>query len=88
MRRYLLLLYSLLLSLIPLGSMAQKASENVLSFTTPKEPGKKISLIIVAEEPVIMDGLKDTVTAPWWFDSVSYTHLDVYKRQVLLRRAS
>ncbi|WP_296928423.1 hypothetical protein [Porphyromonas sp.] len=68
MRRYLLLLYSLLLSLIPLGSMAQKASENVLSFTTSTEPGKKISLIIVAEEPVIMDGLKDTVTAPWWFD--------------------
>ena len=48
--------------------MAQKASENVLSFTTSTEPGKKISLIIVAEEPVIMDGLKDTVTAPWWFD--------------------
>lgn len=48
--------------------MAQKASENVLSFTTSIEPGKKISLIIVAEKPVIMDGLKETVTAPWWFD--------------------
>ena len=45
---------------------------------------KKIALVLVAAMVLVFTGCekKETISMP--FDAVSYTHLDVYKRQLLM----
>lgn len=58
MKRNLLFLYSLLLALIPLGSVAQTATNDVLTFTTSKAVGETIKINLQYEGQLDVKGLE------------------------------
>ena len=58
MKRNLLFLYSLLLALIPLGSVAQTATNDVLTFTTSKAVGETIQINLQYEGQLDVKGLE------------------------------
>ena len=58
MKRNLLFLYSLLLALIPLGSVAQTATNDVLTFTTSKAIGETIKINLQYEGQLDVKGLE------------------------------
>ena len=58
MKRNLLFLYSLLLALIPLGSVAQTATNDVLTFTTSKAVGETIQINLQYEGQLDVSGLE------------------------------
>lgn len=58
MKRNLLFLYSLLLALIPLGSVAQTATNDVLTFTTSKAVGETIQINLQYEGQLEVSGLE------------------------------
>lgn len=58
MKRNLLFLYSLLLALIPLGSVAQTATNDVLTFTTSKAIGETIRINLLYQGQLKVEGLE------------------------------
>ena len=58
MKRNLLFLYSLLLALIPLGSVAQTATNDVLTFTTSKAVGETIKINLQYQGQLKVEGLE------------------------------
>ncbi|EEK17319.1 leucine Rich Repeat protein [Porphyromonas uenonis 60-3] len=58
MKRNLLFLYSLLLALIPLGSVAQTATNDVLTFTTSKAVGETIQISLQYQGQLKVEGLE------------------------------
>ena len=58
MQRNLLFLYSLLLALIPLGSVAQTATNDVLTFTTSKAVGETIKINLQYQGQLKVEGLE------------------------------
>lgn len=58
MKRNLLFLYSLLLALIPLGSVAQTATNDVLTFTTSKAIGETIRINLLYQGQLDVKGLE------------------------------
>ncbi len=58
MKRNLLFLYSLLLALIPLGSVAQTATNDVLTLTTSKAVGETIQISLQYQGQLKVEGLE------------------------------
>ena len=58
MKRNLLFLYSLLLALTPLGSVAQTATNDVLTFTTSKAIGETIRINLLYQGQLKVEGLE------------------------------
>ncbi|WP_304291005.1 hypothetical protein [Porphyromonas uenonis] len=66
MKRNLLFLYSLLLALIPLGSVAQTATNDVLTFTTSKAVGETIQINLQYQGQLEIKGLESVpASAPF-----------------------
>ncbi|WP_311566449.1 hypothetical protein [Porphyromonas uenonis] len=66
MKRNLLFLYSLLLALIPLGSVAQTATNDVLTFTTSKAVGETIQINLQYQGQLEVKGLESVpASAPF-----------------------
>ena len=66
MKRNLLFLYSLLLALIPLGSVAQTATNDVLTFTTSKAVGETIQINLQYKGQLEIKGLESVpASAPF-----------------------
>lgn len=70
MKRNLLFLYSLLLALIPLGSVAQTATNDVLTFTTSKAVGETILINLQYEGQLEIKGLESVpASAPFVYNT-------------------
>ena len=69
MTRNLLFLYSLLLALIPLGSVAQTATNDVLTFTTSKAVGETIQINLLYQGQLEVEGLESVpASAPFVYN--------------------
>ena len=71
MKRNLLFLYSLLLALIPLGSVAQTATNDVLTFTTSKAVGETIQINLQYEGQLEVKGLESVPASASFVYSLS-----------------
>lgn len=71
MKRNLLFLYSLLLALIPLGSVAQTATNDVLTFTTSKAVGETIQINLQYEGQLEVEGLESVPASASFVYSLS-----------------
>ncbi|WP_298888155.1 hypothetical protein [uncultured Porphyromonas sp.] len=70
MQRNLLFLYSLLLALIPLGSVAQTATNDVLTFTTSKAVGETIQINLQYQGQLEIKGLESVpASAPFVYNT-------------------
>lgn len=70
MKRNLLFLYSLLLALIPLGSVAQTATNDVLTFTTSKAVGETILINLQYQGQLEIKGLESVpASAPFVYNT-------------------
>lgn len=70
MKRNLLFLYSLLLALIPLGSVAQTATNDVLTFTTSKAVGETIQINLLYQGQLEIKGLESVpASAPFVYNT-------------------
>lgn len=70
MKRNLLFLYSLLLALIPLGSVAQTATNDVLTFTTSKAVGETIQINLQYQGQLEIKGLESVpASAPFVYNT-------------------
>ena len=90
MKRNLLFLYSLLLALIPLGSVAQTATNDVLTFTTSKAVGETIQINLQYEGQLKVEGLESVPRSdafPYNFSTVKLTDQTVTIKGKLLQFA-
>lgn len=71
MKRNLLFLYSLLLALIPLGSVAQTATNDVLTFTTSKAIGETIRINLLYQGQLKVEGLESVPASAQFVYSLS-----------------
>lgn len=71
MKRNLLFLYSLLLALIPLGSVAQTATNDVLTFTTSKAVGETIQINLLYQGQLEVKGLESVPASASFVYSLS-----------------
>lgn len=71
MQRNLLFLYSLLLALIPLGSVAQTATNDVLTFTTSKAVGETIQINLLYQGQLEVEGLESVPASASFVYSLS-----------------
>lgn len=75
MQRNLLFLYSLLLALIPLGSVAQTATNDVLTFTTSKAVGETIQINLQYQGQLEIKGLESVPASASFVYSTSKVKL-------------
>ena len=75
MQRNLLFLYSLLLALIPLGSVAQTATNDVLTFTTSKAVGETIKINLQYQGQLEVEGLESVPASASFAYSLSLVKL-------------